>query len=60
MNGKDYRLTLDPRTTLLDCLRETIGLTGDEEGLRSRPVRRLHRARQRLAGELVPELRADA
>ena len=24
VNGKDYRLTLDPRTTLLDCLRETL------------------------------------
>jgi len=32
VNGKDYRLTLDPRTTLLDCLRETIGLTGTKKG----------------------------
>jgi xanthine dehydrogenase YagT iron-sulfur-binding subunit len=32
VNGQDYRLTLDPRTTLLDCLRERIGLTGTKKG----------------------------
>ncbi len=32
VNGRDYRLQLDPRTTLLDCLREMIGLTGTKKG----------------------------
>jgi xanthine dehydrogenase YagT iron-sulfur-binding subunit len=32
INGKDHNLTLDPRTTLLDALREHIGLTGTKKG----------------------------
>ena len=32
INGKDHRLRIDPRTTLLDCLRETIALTGTKKG----------------------------
>ena len=32
VNGRDYRLALDPRTTLLDCLREPLGLTGTKKG----------------------------
>ena len=32
VNGKEHRLRLDPRTTLLDCLRETIALTGTKKG----------------------------
>jgi xanthine dehydrogenase YagT iron-sulfur-binding subunit len=32
VNGKPYALTLDPRTTLLDALRETITLTGTKKG----------------------------
>jgi xanthine dehydrogenase YagT iron-sulfur-binding subunit len=32
INGLEYRLLLDPRTTLLDCLRETVGLTGTKKG----------------------------
>src|SRR5262249_28648473 len=32
INGKDHKLQLDPRTTLLDCLRETIELTGTKKG----------------------------
>ena len=32
VNGRDYRLRIDPRTTLLDCLRETIQLTGTKKG----------------------------
>jgi xanthine dehydrogenase YagT iron-sulfur-binding subunit len=32
VNGKSYELTLDPRTTLLDALREHIGLTGTKKG----------------------------
>jgi xanthine dehydrogenase YagT iron-sulfur-binding subunit len=32
INGKEYRLSLEPRVTLLDALRETIGLTGTKKG----------------------------
>jgi xanthine dehydrogenase YagT iron-sulfur-binding subunit len=32
INGKDHKLRIDPRTTLLDCLRETVALTGTKKG----------------------------
>jgi len=32
VNGKDRALQIDPRATLLDCLRETISLTGTKKG----------------------------
>jgi xanthine dehydrogenase YagT iron-sulfur-binding subunit len=32
VNGADHRLTLDPRTTLLDALRERLHLTGSKKG----------------------------
>jgi xanthine dehydrogenase YagT iron-sulfur-binding subunit len=32
INGRDHRLTLDTRTTLLDALREHAGLTGTKKG----------------------------
>ena len=32
INGKDLKLRIDPRTTLLDCLRETVALTGTKKG----------------------------
>jgi xanthine dehydrogenase YagT iron-sulfur-binding subunit len=32
INGKEHRLQVDPRTTLLDCLRETVALTGTKKG----------------------------
>src|SRR3984957_2002312 len=32
VNGKQLDLRVDPRTTLLDCLRETISLTGTKKG----------------------------
>jgi xanthine dehydrogenase YagT iron-sulfur-binding subunit len=32
VNGKDHRLDLDPRTTLLDCLRENLNLPGTKKG----------------------------
>lgn len=32
VNGVDRRLHVDPRTTLLDCVRETMGLTGTKKG----------------------------
>ncbi|MEV4174135.1 (2Fe-2S)-binding protein [Nonomuraea sp. NPDC049709] len=32
VNGQAHDLSLDPRTTLLDCLRERLGLTGTKKG----------------------------
>ena len=32
VNGKKYDLRIDPRTTLLDCLREHLQLTGSKKG----------------------------
>ena len=32
INGKYHQLDIDPRTTLLDCIRETAALTGTKKG----------------------------
>ena len=32
INGLDHKLQIDPRTTLLDCIRETVVLTGTKKG----------------------------
>jgi xanthine dehydrogenase YagT iron-sulfur-binding subunit len=32
VNGKEHSLRIDPRTTLLDCIRETVELTGTKKG----------------------------
>jgi len=32
INGKDHQVRIDPRTTLLDCLRERVALTGTKKG----------------------------
>ena len=32
INGKDHQLRVDPRTTLLDCIRESVALTGTKKG----------------------------
>lgn len=32
INGQSHSLKIDPRSTLLDCLRETIALTGTKKG----------------------------
>ncbi len=32
INGTEHRLRVDPRTTLLDCLRENVALTGTKKG----------------------------
>ena len=32
INGEEHSLRIDPRTTLLDCLRETVALTGTKKG----------------------------
>jgi len=55
VNGRDYELTLDPRVTLLDCLRERLGMMGTKKEsarpalgpFRQRQPCRLPRARER-------------
>ncbi len=32
INGQDRKLRVDPRATLLDCIRETVALTGTKKG----------------------------
>jgi xanthine dehydrogenase YagT iron-sulfur-binding subunit len=32
INGKEHSLRIDPRTTLLDCIRETVELMGTKKG----------------------------
>ncbi len=32
INGENRQLRIDPRTTLLDCIRETVALTGTKKG----------------------------
>ena len=32
INGQDHHLQIDPRTTLLDCIREAVALTGTKKG----------------------------
>ena len=32
VNGRDYQLAIEPRVTLLDALRDHIGLTGTKKG----------------------------
>src|SRR2546430_16809527 len=45
VNGATYQLSVDTRTTLLDALRERLGLTGPKKG------RDHGRAEERRAGE---------
>ncbi len=49
----------DARVTLLDLLRERLDLTGHQEGLRPRAVRRLHGAARRPAGQCLPGARGQ-
>ena len=44
VNGAAHTLTLDPRSSLLDVLREHLATDGRQEGLRPRAVRCLHGA----------------
>ena len=51
------RCAVDPRTSLLDALREQAGLDRHQEGLRPRRLRRLHRAYRRAARAVLPDPR---
>ncbi len=55
INGTDRRLKVEPRVTLLDALREHLGLTGTKKGCDQGAVRCLHRACRRQAGAGLPD-----
>ena len=57
VNGRRVDLSIDPRVTLLDALRERLRPDRHEKGLRSRTVRRVHGARRRAARPVVPDAR---
>jgi hypothetical protein len=59
VNRQQRSLEIDARTTLLDALREHIGLTGTKKRLRSRAVRRLHGAAEWPAHQFLPHARGD-
>jgi xanthine dehydrogenase YagT iron-sulfur-binding subunit len=42
VNGNSMSCTVEPRSTLLDTLRNRLDVTGPKAGLRSRQLRRLH------------------
>ena len=47
INGKPHQLTVEPRVTLLDALRDHLDLHRRQARLRSRHLRRLHRHHER-------------
>src|SRR4030081_3422405 len=53
VNGDSKSLQIDARTTVLDALREHIGLTGAKKGC-DRSMRRLHSTDRRPAGGILP------
>ena len=58
VNGEPVEVAFAPHKTLLEVLREDLGLTGHQARLRARRVRHLRRARRRQAGALLPRARA--
>ena len=54
VNGARQAITVDVRTTLLDCIRETRRTYRHQEGLRPRAMRRLHGACEWQARDLMP------
>jgi xanthine dehydrogenase YagT iron-sulfur-binding subunit len=61
INGDLHSPMPDPRTTLLDALREHLALTGSKkERLRPRTMWRLHGADRRTPHQLLPDACGDA
>ena len=54
VNGEERSVLADTRDTLLDLLRDRLGLTGHQGRLRQRQLRHLHGADGRRAGERLP------
>ena len=57
VNGKKVTADVDPRTLLVDFLRNELGAHRHARRLRHRPVRRLHRASRRQRGQGVHDPR---
>jgi len=49
VNDTSHDLSVDSRLTLLDALRDVLGLTGTKKGVRSGRMRRLYRHHRRPA-----------
>ena len=58
VNGETHTVAAEPHHTLLEVLRDELGLTGHQAGLRAGRVRRLHGARRRRADARVPHAAA--
>lgn len=54
INGEQKNLSIDPRISVLDLLREDLKMTGTKKGLRSWPMRRLHGAVEWTPREQLP------
>ena len=57
INGTLHEVEVEPRTTLLDCLRDIARPQRRACRLRARRLRRLHRAVRRRGGALLPDVR---
>jgi xanthine dehydrogenase YagT iron-sulfur-binding subunit len=60
INGRDYAMDVDPRVTLLDALRERLPSHRLEEGMRPRPMWRVHGVGERAAHQFLPQSRRYA
>ena len=54
INGEQHTLEIDTRTSLLDLLRERLGLTGAKKGCDHGPVRGMHGAGRRAPCQRLP------
>ena len=52
VNGTAHSVAIEPRVTLLDALREHLGLTGTKKGCDQGAVRRVHGARGRPSASI--------
>ena len=53
VNGKPVTAEVEPRTLLVNFLREQLRLTGTHVGCDTAPVRRLHDPHERQGGEVL-------
>ena len=60
VNGTEHALNLEPRVSLLDCLREDLSLTGTKKGCDHGQCGAVHGARERAPGKQLPDVCGDA
>ena len=59
VDGQEHTLAVDPRTTLLDALRDRLGVMSPKKGCDAWSMRRMHGSGRRPPAELLPGARAD-